>query len=123
LHNLGGSGLDVVVTSAEGLTAGCGSVALEAGGVLLEGGAARAIAGGVGVDWAWLVKCLDADGASNLLPMADPAPPALPVAAVIAAWPATRLLVAKRPKETMVALEKNILSRSKMQIIEENRRD
>jgi hypothetical protein len=48
----------------------------------------------------------------NLLPMAEPAPPASPTALTIAEWPATSWVVAKRPKETTVVLEKYILSRS-----------
>lgn len=48
--------------------------------------------------------------AEDIPPMADPWPPASPVAPVMAAWPATSLVVAKRPKETMVVLEKYMLS-------------
>jgi hypothetical protein len=44
--------------------------------------------------------------------MAEPAPPASPVAPVMAAWPATSLVVAKRPKEMMEVLEKYMLNRS-----------
>jgi hypothetical protein len=50
---------------------------------------------------------------SDLPPMADPAPPASPVAPMMAAWPATRELDARRAIE-MVAILENILNRSKM---------
>jgi hypothetical protein len=48
----------------------------------------------------------------NIPPMAEPAPPWSPVAAVIALWPATSWVVAKRPKERMLDLVKYILNRS-----------
>ena len=47
----------------------------------------------------------------DLLPMADPAPPWSPTALMIAAWPATSWLVARRLKETREVLEKYILNR------------
>lgn len=49
-HDGGGSGLDVVVTTGEGLAHGVGSLALEARRVLLEGVPAGSVAGGGGVD-------------------------------------------------------------------------
>lgn len=49
-HDGGRSGLEGVVAAAEGLAKGGGRVAAEAGGVLLEGVAPGAVAGGGGVD-------------------------------------------------------------------------
>lgn len=49
-HDGQGTGFDVVVARAEGLADGVGGVAAEAGGVLLEGAAARAVTGRGGVD-------------------------------------------------------------------------
>lgn len=49
-HDGGRAGLEGVVAAAEGLAKGRGRVAAEAGGVLLEGVAPGAVAGGRGVD-------------------------------------------------------------------------
>jgi len=44
-HHCGGAGLDVVVACTESLTAGGGGITLEAGGILLERLASRAVTG------------------------------------------------------------------------------
>jgi hypothetical protein len=50
LHNLSGSGLDVVVTATESLTADSCGITTEAGGVLLEGVAVCAVTRSVGIN-------------------------------------------------------------------------
>jgi hypothetical protein len=50
-HDLSSSSLDVVGTSTKGLSASISGIALEAGGVLLEGLTTRAVTRGTGVNY------------------------------------------------------------------------
>jgi hypothetical protein len=85
-HDLGGTSSDVVGASTKGLTACSCGVATEASRVLLEGVAASSIMVGT-------------------TPMAEPWPPASPVAPMMAPWPATREEEAKRLKATTEEVE------------------
>jgi hypothetical protein len=117
-HDHCGTSLDIVGSSTKGLTASSCGITLEAGRILLEGLATCTITWSVWVNCQLSVICPAVEAREfrrDIPPMADPAPPASPVAPMIAAWPATRLLEARRAKETVAILE-NILNRSKMWI-------
>ena len=63
-------------------------------------------------------------GFGDVPPMAEPAPPWSPVAAMMALWLATSWLVARRPKEMMKMLEKYILGDgSTGELMEGNRKE
>lgn len=70
--------LDVVGTCSNGLPAGVCSIASETGGISLEGVTPGAIARRAAINWWPLAVALRPEEVEDLLPMADPFPPASP---------------------------------------------